>query len=887
MGGRTTRVCVHSLWARVQGAVSALALALALALAAGAWAAPAMHRTGPTPEWVELIVPEDVAPPPEQVADGKQYLLIDTQARVDGADKVHFRHVAVKALNERGVEQVANIELSFDPSYQTLTLHAINLRRDGRVIGKLAGARVKVLQREAGLESLIYDGSRTAHVFLEDVRVGDVVEYAYSLRGHNPVFGGRHFSGFDLQYTVPVARLHARLLWPVDRPIHWRHHNAAPHATVLQKGSHQAYTWDLRSVAGRTIESDAPSWFDPYPGVQWSEFADWKAVTDWALPLYRRKEPGRAVQAVVSSLASRHADPASRLVAALQYVQSEVRYLGIEVGPGSHAPNPPDLVLERRYGDCKDKTLLLMTLLHGLGVEAVPALVNTNLRHGIASHQPSPGAFNHVLVRARVAGQDYWLDPTRSPQKGSLAQIAQADYGRALVVDPVTRELSPMAGERSRLQQRAVRVTLDATDGVGKPARYTVATTTHGAAADSMRASLASQSRESMQKQYLNFYTGYFGSAAVAAPFVVEDDPQANRLTVTEHYVLNEFWKHSKEKARTDGQIEVPDLGEYLRQPRSVVRNAPLSLTHPSQLELVTEVRLPESWHIEPETAQVDDDAFRFRRKVEWNAKLRHITFTDHYESLVDHVAPDDLARYAGNLEKARVGSSYVVYKPDATASAIGGGNVLHWLPAIAGTLAVVGWMWAARRLYGWNPAPYLGLSAQALPPAPRRIGGWLLLPAIGLPIHIARSSIELANVWPWLSTQAWFDISDPAGRFYHPAVAPVVLFELVAGLGLVALAVVALVLFYQRRSSLPAVYIALLAAAVSVQWLDLIARAATPLDSLMVGSEEWWSATRDLLLAAVWITYFRQSERVRQTFVWPLKHRRARPVAMPAAGMA
>ena len=66
----------------------------------------------------------------------------------------------------------------------------------------------------------------------KDVRVGDVVEYAYSVQGHNPVFGGHHFGSFDLDWDVPVAHRHARLLWPRERPLHWKLHNQAPAARV-------------------------------------------------------------------------------------------------------------------------------------------------------------------------------------------------------------------------------------------------------------------------------------------------------------------------------------------------------------------------------------------------------------------------------------------------------------------------------------------------------------------------------------------------------------------------------------------------------------------------------------------------------------------------------
>jgi hypothetical protein len=274
--------------------------------------------------------------------------------------------------------------------------------------------------------------------------------------------------------------------------------------------THREYRWDLRAGQARQVEGDAPAWFDPYPSVQWGEFDDWQAVAKWAAPLY--KLPQRAlppVQAEAARIAAQSPEAGQRLLAALRFVQREVRYLGIETGPGSHAPSPPDRVLERRFGDCKDKALLMVALLRTLGIEADPALVNTAQQRGIEGWLPSPGAFNHVVVRARLDGRELWLDRTRSLQEGDLVTLAQADYGPALVVNEHSDRLVPMAGEQALRHAREVRAVFDSRDGLDKPVKYTVSTVAHGAAADVLRATLASQSREQLQKQYVNFYANY------------------------------------------------------------------------------------------------------------------------------------------------------------------------------------------------------------------------------------------------------------------------------------------------------------------------------------------------------------------------------------------
>jgi transglutaminase-like putative cysteine protease len=848
-------------------------------------ATPAIAGQTPTPTiappaaWVMPLTPEPGRTlPAEQVAKGVQYLLLDQQQRVDAHDKTHYRHLASKALNAQGVESIANIEIRFDPSFQKLTLHTINIRRGNAVIAKLPSAQVRVLQRESGLESLIFDGSRTAHVFLEDVRVGDVVEYAYSLRGSNPVFGNRHGGRFDFQFDVPVERLHARLLWPAGRQLQWQLHNQAAPAREEEAGGQRIYSWDLRAVDARVIEDDAPAWFDPYPFAEWGEFANWHAVAEWALPLYQLPaQPGPRVRAAAEQLAAGHTTPAERLAAALRYVQSEVRYLGIEVGPGSHAPNPPELVLERRYGDCKDKTQLTVALLRALGIEAQPALVHTSMRRAIESNRPSPNAFNHVLVRARLDGRDYWLDPTRPPQQGGLDQLVQADYGRALVVDARTDALVPMAGDKALARQRVVRSVIDSRAGFDKPVRYTVTTEATGAAAESLRSTLNSRRREDLQKDYLNFYVGQFGAMEVSAPMRIEDDVKANRLSVTEEYALKAFWQRSDKHKRLEGGVPSLEISEHLRRPQSLVRNSPLSIAYPTDLLQITEVKLPESWTLRANKTHIDDPAFDFEHHEAWDEATRTLTLTDHFQSHVDHISAEQVARYAANLDKARDSTYFTLYKYDPGGHAANDSSPTHWLPAVLTTLCLIGFGWLARRAHAWDPPP---ARPPVGPAAPWPLGGWLILPLLGIPLSLYSFGSAVLDIWPSMSTQHWVAITTAGTDEFQPLTAMLLAFELVANLGMLAAYLLLAVLFLTRRTSLPRLYIATLAGQAAVLLIDNVWALLIPTTADGVTSKEWGQFVRSVVSATIWIAYFRVSERVKATFV--VRRRFTAPAALP-----
>lgn len=851
-------------WAWRMGAMMLMLMLMGLP----ALAQPKGYELAPPPDWVLPLTADWAAPPPaEQVAQGVFHLLTDHQVRIDGRERTSYRQLASKAINERGVERVANIEIRFDPAYQRLSLHAINIHRGGRKLAKLDSAVVRVLQRERELEALVFDGSKTAHVFLEDVRVGDVVEYAYSLRGHNPVFGERQFGRFDLQWNEPVARAHARLLWPANRALHWRRLNGAPEPAVHEGGTHRDFRWDRRDIALRIVESDAPGWFDPYPSVHWGEFEDWQAVVRWAQPLYRSAaSPGAQVQAEAARIAARHADPAERLLAALRFVQSEVRYLGIEIGAGSHAPSPPEVVLRRRFGDCKDKTMLTIALLRALGIEARPALVNTAQRRGIRDWLPSPGAFNHVLVQARLGQDTYWLDPTRSPQAGRLDKVVQADFEAALVIDEASHELVPMAPNYLLTQWREVHALIDASAGFDRPVSYTVTTEVEGAAADSLRHALASQSREALQKRYLNYYAAYYPGTEAAGPLEVEDDPVVNRLKTVERYTIQNFWPTADKGATREAAIAVPELMDLLRAPGTPLRGAPLALNHPVDLVHVTEVRLPEAGSGTNDELKVSDPAFDFQRVETWK-QGKTLVLTDRFRSLRDHVDAADVARYSAALEKTRQGLHYALYRqsPAATGSAQGGGSP-HWLAAVTVLLGLLGFGAVALRLQRWDPAP-IAPPPLVFGPAPLRgLGGWLLVLGLAMLMMIWRAARTLVESWPAFTVDGWHGLTAPGSENYHPLWAASLLFSLLLLLAQLVGLLLALWLFMRKRSSLPPVLIGVFVGVAVLALIEHLLLMMIP--PAGITAKEHGEMFRGLMGSALWTAYLLRSRRVRETFV-------------------
>lgn len=158
---------------------------------------------------------------------------------VNGAVE-RYHHVAHRLLSSQGVENGSEVRVELDPTYQHLVLHTVAIHRAGRRIDALDPREVKLIQREPELDRRLFDGRITAVLFLKDVRRGDVVEAAWSVRGANPVFGGRWAGRFSLAYSVPVARLQVRVLAPARA--RWRTGWRGPSSPRRRRGGARSST---------------------------------------------------------------------------------------------------------------------------------------------------------------------------------------------------------------------------------------------------------------------------------------------------------------------------------------------------------------------------------------------------------------------------------------------------------------------------------------------------------------------------------------------------------------------------------------------------------------------------------------------------------------------
>jgi len=493
----------------------------------------------PVPSWVDrAALPEVTKVQPLVVR------LADSQYLLDQVPVVYVRR-AMQINDAASLTAAGRVSISFAPEYEHVQLHSIRIERGQEQLDRTTSSNIRFLQREQGLDYGVYSGRVTASILIDDLRVGDTLDIEYSTSGENPVFAGKFIGVAGWDQVYPTLRRRVVLNHPLDRHPTWRMVGDRPDAAITPKETVQngvrRLEFDQLSLPETPVEALTSPDFFAFRFIQFSEFGSWNDVSRWATDLFEGKPViTDDLRTAIERIRALDTDEA-RVASALEFVQTQIRYFSVSLGESSHRPSPPDAVLRHRYGDCKDKSLLLVTLLRELGIQARPVLVQIGRRTGLEKTLPSPQFFNHVIVRAMLGDKSFFLDPTRLGQHGLLDHMGQAHPGaQVLLVAPDTSDLSRIAdGDVELVQDEIVEHATIAK--LGDEAQLEVKHVLRGVSAEQFRLAFERASHDQLLRGLGSAMERRYPGSKLASEPDIHDDPVQNVFSIVTTYKVPKF----------------------------------------------------------------------------------------------------------------------------------------------------------------------------------------------------------------------------------------------------------------------------------------------------------------------------------------------------------
>jgi len=150
-------------------------------------------------------------------------------------------------------------------------------------------------------------------------------------------------------------------------------------------------------------------------------------------------------------------------------------------------------------------------------------------------------------------------------------------------------------------------------------------------------------------------------------------------------------------------------------------------------------------------------------------------------------------------------------------------------------------------------------------------LGGWLIVIGAGLvllPVRITLFLLE--DVAPAFTHEVWTALTMPGSPAYHPLNAPVLIFELVGNMVLLACSVLVVVAFFVKHRWFPFLAVVFLLGALLFYVVDYAATERLLAAQGMPSGGPIWDLVGAAVLCAMLVPYFLRSQRVKKTFLDP-----------------
>ncbi len=330
----------------------------------------------------------------------------------DGTER-KYEHILLQVENSAGVKALDSYWIPY-PSDATLQVYNVRVVHADGTFERAPAPR----GGDAALNGQFVRGFD-----LPPLVPGDMVDIEFRVDPTEPDVFGQYFGerhAFQVDYPdalAPVRQAELVVIAPRDLKLYTFVHNAPDlEATVEERDGALVRRWVARDLKRPAMEGAMPGRSELVPLVDISTFESWQALASWWWGFIEKEfVTTQAMKDKVAELTAGLPTEEEKVRAIARFVGQEIRFNAWTFGTHGYEPFSAATIFERRFGDCKDKSILLRQLLAEIGVEAHPVLINAEYRKSeekldlaLLRH------FNHCIayVPATAERAGYYLDAT-------------------------------------------------------------------------------------------------------------------------------------------------------------------------------------------------------------------------------------------------------------------------------------------------------------------------------------------------------------------------------------------------------------------------------------------------------------------------------------------
>lgn len=279
---------------------------------------------------------------------------------------------------------------------------------------------------------IFYDDNEEIEYVYPGITVGSVASLDYQCKIIDPIFipsiyFNRHLPSVNSKATIIVPDgIQVRFLIYGD--------SAGIAKSVIRKKDKTIYTYEKPYGKKIDYEDDGPSLKHYVPHLivipeSYQNGTDKVAVLGSIDDLFKtyndyvssiNLNAGQELKSLADSLTRNYTDTLDKVKSIYYWVQKNIDYVAFEDGMGGFIPREADAVYKKRYGDCKDKTSIIVQMLKLSGLPGYYTWIGTRDIPYSYYEVPTPICDNHMIAATKVNGQWIFLDGTSTYLKFGL-----------------------------------------------------------------------------------------------------------------------------------------------------------------------------------------------------------------------------------------------------------------------------------------------------------------------------------------------------------------------------------------------------------------------------------------------------------------------------------
>lgn len=363
----------------------------------------------------------------------KDYIL---SVNEKGQTKMVIRVIG-KIYSNEALDDYSEIPLSYNSYYEQATLNYARVIMPDGIIREVPkdAIQIKTMPENEGLQ---YTDSKYLSFALSGLIKGAAFDYQVTFIQKAPEIDGEWFDDHwfagmllslgppHLPRIDPVLNSRYTLLVPKGAKFQYHLYSAKADPVKEIYGSQDKYQWIFTNLPAIKIETGMPQLNLLNPDLVISSLSDWKQIDRWATgKLLRNVEVTDKLRGKVNELTNGLKNDDEKIKAISDYIQTNIRYVYADLDRGGYTPHSVNEILSSKYGDCKDQSILFISMLKASGIESFPALINPYPQEEY-NDIPTPH-FSHLITYIPRNEKDLWLDMTSEVTPFPLTPFADQD----------------------------------------------------------------------------------------------------------------------------------------------------------------------------------------------------------------------------------------------------------------------------------------------------------------------------------------------------------------------------------------------------------------------------------------------------------------------------